>query len=338
MRCLALATELKNKGAKIIFICKDLPGNFNKLVSDKSIDLLTIDGPASKTISYDNHLQLDDAKKTCSILKDFQPDLMIVDHYSFDHIWENRIKRLVPRIMVIDDLADRQHECEILLDQNDFNTDGSRYKDIVNESCKLLLGPKYVMLRDEFKPNLAASYELPEIIKKILLFFSLGNDQGETLKAMRGILQSRNKYEVDVVIGHTNPDHRKIKEKCKLNQWGFHCEVDYMSKLMLNADMVIGGGGSTSWEKCFLGIPSISVILASNQVEITNLLASHGAVINLGWHDELVTESYSDILNKLDIQILNELSSQASLLVDGKGIDRVIKSIFLISEGKKIWC
>jgi len=75
-------------------------------------------------------------------------------------------------------------------------------------------------------------------------------------------------------------------------------------------------------------------LLSSNQVEITNLLASHGAVINLGWHDELVTESYSDILNKLDIQILNELSSQASLLVDGKGIDRVIKSIFSISEGK----
>lgn len=330
MRCLSLACELKNQGAAVSFICADLPGSLSKLVTAKHIDVLTISLTQEYKTANNIQLQIYDSIQTSLLLEDLQPDLVIVDHYSLNEVWENKINRFGLKIMVIDDLADRNHHCDILLDQNDLNKHSSRYNALVSESCELLLGPKYVMLRDEFKPSLAASYQPPESIKRLLLFFSLGDDKGETLKAMAGVEGSRGEFEVDIVVGKSNPNLDEIKKKCAENSWEFHCQVDYMSELMMKADLIIGGGGSTSWEKCFLGIPSLSVILAENQVEITESLENHGAIINLGSYGNVLPSSYSSVLDKLNTQTLKEMSSQASLLVDGKGIYRVAKSIFSI--------
>jgi UDP-2,4-diacetamido-2,4,6-trideoxy-beta-L-altropyranose hydrolase len=158
-----------------------------------------------------------------------------------------------------------------------------------------------------------------------LVFFTSGDDQGETLKAMQGIELFRKTVSVDVVTGSANPDNVGIRKKCAELDWGYHCQIDYMPALIAGADLVIGAGGSSNWERCALGVPALVTILADNQAPIAYALEGAGVIRNLGWNFELQAADYTAALNALSDHDLARMSEKALALVDAQGAERIAK-------------
>ena len=324
MRCLTLAEALRKCGAQIHFICRDHKGNLTDLLRQKAIPVKVLPAMAfNLTAGRTDDAETIDAKKSIESLNGEIQDWLVLDHYSLGIAWEQQLRPHVKQLMVIDDYPNRSHDCDLLLDQN-YSQDGDeRYAQFVPETFNLLLGPQYALLRNEFSSMREALKPRNHQLKKVLVFFTAGNDQGETLKAMKGLELFGEAENVDVVVGQSNPDKPEIIRKCNELHWGYHCQVDYMPNLIAEADLVIGGGGSSNWERCSLGVPSLVTILAENQAPITEALGRAGIIDNLGWNTALQPSDYAKALKSITSQHLAEMSQKAFKLVDGKGAERL---------------
>ncbi|OMP65792.1 UDP-2,4-diacetamido-2,4,6-trideoxy-beta-L-altropyranose hydrolase [Domibacillus epiphyticus] len=338
MRCLTLAKQLAHEDVEIIFISRDFQGNSIQYIETEGFKVFTL--PAS---SDKNHLQWmreswrKDAGDTAQVLQhlDKEIDLLIVDHYSLDVNWEKEIRPFVHHIMVIDDLADRIHDCDILLDQNFYLNLEKRYEGLVPASCQLLLGPNYVLLRDEFLSIDTNSIKRDGTIKKILVFFGGTDPTGETLKTLKAISECElnlSEIEVNVVVGAANPQNEEIEAFCnKRPQFVFHCQVNNMAELMVKSDLAIGAGGSTSWERCFLELPALTIIVADNQKELSKAVANKGAVYCLGESSQVTSWHIANKINEVCrtpmkmIEIINKCNG----IVDPEKVKRrlVVKKI-----------
>lgn len=330
MRCLTLAEALRERDVQVGFVCREHPGNLIELLRKKNMPVTVLPAPAAKSAKSDNEsgswlgvAPALDAAQTIDALNGDKPDWLVVDHYGLDGNWEQKLRSLGARLMVIDDLASRLHECDVLLDQNYSVDSAQRYKTLVPPTCQVLLGPHYALLRKAFQAQRQHQSTRSNQLKKILVFFTLGDDQGETIKAMKGVELFGEIECVDVVVGSANSDNIAIKEMCAARHWGYHCQVDYMPTLIAQADLVIGSGGSSNWERCALGVPALVVILAENQAAIAQNLECAGVVINLGWNTCLQAADYEKALKGMTSQRLASLSEQSFKLVDAKGAQRV---------------
>lgn len=176
MRCLTLANFLKENGARVTFICAELAGNMIDYVKSFGFKVVAVSGK----FEYD-------AMRTVAILKEQECDLVIVDHYQIDEKWESVLKSELSKLklMVIDDLANRKHDCDLLLDQNYQENFESRYDTLVPEQCEKLLGPSYLLLRPEFyKENRVRTNAQ---IGNILVFYGGSDPTGETVKALHAL-------------------------------------------------------------------------------------------------------------------------------------------------------
>jgi UDP-2,4-diacetamido-2,4,6-trideoxy-beta-L-altropyranose hydrolase len=230
-------------------------------------------------------------------------DWIVVDHYQLDGEWESSLKHrgTTKFIMVIDDLADRIHDCELLLDQNYMLDYKTRYNHLVPEHCTRLLGPKYLLLRNEF---LHAKTQVPTKTRakvvRVLLFFGGADPTDETNKALSAIERYPEMENItfDVVVGSTNPQRAVVEERCsRLANVQYHCQISNIAQLMARADFSIGAGGVTMWERCYLGLPSAVIIAADNQIPGVEAAASIGAVWNLGWHETVEISDIADIIS-----------------------------------------
>ncbi|MDD4050947.1 MAG: UDP-2,4-diacetamido-2,4,6-trideoxy-beta-L-altropyranose hydrolase [candidate division Zixibacteria bacterium] len=288
MRCLTLADRLRRAGAEVVFVCRDLPGNMSRLAIEQGYNttLLPNDRHPGDTAAFDWEL---DAKQTLSIISGRGPfDWLIVDHYGLDRQWERLMRPHAARIMVIDDLADRPHGCDLLLDQNLTDQPVSRYDRLIPPHCHKLLGLSHVLLRPEF-------YDLrPKVsprtghIHRLFVSFGGGDITGETEKALAAIrLAGCGDIAVDVVIGGANRRRGEIEAQAQeLPNARVHYQVPTVAQLMASADLALGGGGVTTWERCFLSLPSIVIIQAENQREMIESAARRQALWNMGWHHE----------------------------------------------------
>lgn len=319
MRCLTLAQELQQRGVQARFICGDHLGNLNDWLQGKGIAVTVLSNASGIDVGTD-------AKQTISALSADRADWMVVDHYGLGIEWEQRIRPFVKRILVIDDHTGRRHDCDALLDQNYAGEDGPRYGGLVPDDCRMLLGPSFALLRKEFG-ELRQKVSRRQSLENVLVFFTGGDDQGETLKAMRGVEIFGRLKRVDVVVGRSNPHNDAIKSKCDEQDWGFHCQVDYMPTLISKADLVIGAGGSSNWERCALGVPALVAILADNQAMIAQDLDSAGVAINLGWAHSLTPGDYAQALQAIDMRRLSNMSDKALKVSDAAGAARVADAL-----------
>ncbi|RJQ40803.1 MAG: UDP-2,4-diacetamido-2,4,6-trideoxy-beta-L-altropyranose hydrolase, partial [Nitrospiraceae bacterium] len=241
-----------------------------------------------------------DAEETCRILSSEQevPDWLIVDHYSLGEKWERRQRPHVKKIMVIDDLADRSHDCDLLLDQNLYENMENRYNGLVPDHCIKFLGPRYAFLRSEFFLARQGLRLREGQVKKILVFFGgtdPGNQTVKTLEALR--LLNSSEISVDVVVGQTNPYRAQVKKICSdVPNFYFFCQVQNMAQLMVNADLAIGAGGVAVWERCYLGLPALILVVAQNQSAVASAVAGAGAARNLGWSAGIRVEELSEAI------------------------------------------
>jgi UDP-2,4-diacetamido-2,4,6-trideoxy-beta-L-altropyranose hydrolase len=340
MRCLTLAESLRERGVQARFICREHAGNLIALLQQKAMPVtalptmaINVPGTIENYAAWLGVRQADDAEQSIAALNGEKPDWLVVDHYALDIEWEQRVRPHVKKLMAIDDLANRHHDCDALLDQNYYSDGEQRYTALVPSSCQVLLGPSYALLRQEFRSIREHLEPRSHELKSILVFFTAGDDKGETLKAMQGIELFGKAECVDVVVGQSNPGNAEIVRKCNELHWGYHCQVDYMPRLIAQADLIIGAGGSSNWERCALGIPALVTILAENQAPIAQALGQAGIVFNLGWSSNLQAQDYADVLITLNHDCLAAMSEKALALVDAKGAERMA-GILLAAQPK----
>ena len=341
IRCLTLANYLLKRKIKSIFICRNHSKNLISLLlsNNHHVEIL----PQKKIIyqisqkePYSDWLGNsweEDAKETIEIVTKYELSWLVVDHYAIDFRWEGAILPYIKNILVIDDLANRKHLCSILLDQNYKDNMHDKYYDLVFPATKLLLGPQYALIKEEFNLNRSASLKRKKSpsFKKLLIFMSGSDPNNETLKALIGAIESKNQFEsIDLVIGEMYKFKDDIlKYQKKFPHLDIYVQTDQMFKLMAEADIAIMGGGSVTWEKCTLGLPSLVTILAENQELIANSMHNLGAQITLGWYNNLTSKSYTEALNQLTKQDMLSMTKIASNVTDGLGLEKIYKSLGL---------
>ncbi len=323
MRCLTLAERMRReKGAEVHFISRDLDGNFHGKIKDSGFALHVLPRhPLDNSLKgYTVWLtvpQAVDAMETKDILRGLgKVDCLLVDSYALDIQWEREMRPFADKIFVIDDLANRTHDCDTLLDQNFYLEMENRYTGLVPKSCKLLLGPQHALLREEF-------YEARKHLKKrdgnlrnILVFYGGSDLTNETIKALHALRtfhETQAKVTVDVIVGASNPHQGEIKAYCNAPDtcgWmTYHFQVDNIADYMARADLMLGAGGSTTWERCFLELPSIVTSIAENQEKTSKDCATAGYITYLGktedvTEEQLVSALYAITKEQLAIQRL----------------------------------
>ena len=251
-------------------------------------------------------------------------DWLVVDQYNLDAAWESRMRQKAAKILVIDDLADRQHDCDLLLDQNWFPDAERRYAGRVPARCRMLLGPRYALLRPEFSRS--GKRERDGKVHRVLVSMG-GMDPGnETSKSIQ-LLKGKS-VAVDVVVGAANPHRDAIKRQCAQAGFEFHLQPSNMAELMAAADLAIGAGGTTTWERCRLGLPTLQIAIAPNQEAPSRALAEAGLVTYAG--ASLTEDSLLKVLG--NAEMLRQQSRRVAELVDGQGARRVAAALLASSS------
>ena len=274
MRCITLAQRFrKEKGADVLFVVRNLDGNLINIVEEKGFNVAVLPKVEkdANLQGYEEWLTVSqerDAIESVNILSKINVDLLVVDSYAIDIIWERIVRPYVKKIMVIDDLANRKHNCDILLDQNFYQNKETRYNGLVSEGCQLFLGPQYAILREEFYEARKHLKKRNGDVKNILVFFGGVDLTNETQKTLEAILKlNRKDIKVNVIVGQNNPHKNVIIDICdRFEFMHYYCQVNNIAEFMNEADLAIGAGGTTTWERCFLGLPSIVIAVAENQI------------------------------------------------------------------------
>lgn len=332
MRCLTLASTLKTRGSHIRFVSRNLPEHLSSMLVEKGVEFVPL--VADVTLLPDGDLahsnwlgvsQKQDAEATINALSDHFWDWLVVDHYALDKRWESDLRGTAKHIMVIDDIADRQHDCDVLLDQNFYVDMQTRYANKVPEHCQLLLGPRYALLRDEFRVKRAQIKPRSGVVKNILVFFGgvdVDNYTGLALEALAKI--ACKELKVDVVIGAQHSHRERILEACVQSAYVCHVQTEHMAELMAKADLAVGAGGSAIWERCCLGLPTFSICVAGNQRRQIEDAAAEGLLYAPSDGGDLIGVLKQHIAVLLEnALLLKHMSASAMAFVDGLGVIRV---------------
>lgn len=324
IRCLTLADQLRGQGAEVAFLCATLPGALSDLVRARGYTCasLPVFVVGSGTI---------DAEETLAAAAEIMPgkvDWLVVDHYGLDARWEDKVRGCCRRLMVIDDIANRPHSCELLLDQN--YEDPSRYQGLVPIDCKLLLGPAYALLRPEYAANRGSDFLRRRPLRNVFVFFG-GSDPadvtGKTLKAL--MAPELIHLKVDVIVGGSYNYHESLNMLSReRGNTTIHGPQLHLADMMLASDLAVGAGGVTNWERMTLGLPSVVITIAENQVPISSQLHHRGIIRLVGKSDNVSVEH-------IRAALLDEIRSQKYLdrivpsmaMCDGQGSGRVLNAM-----------
>jgi UDP-2,4-diacetamido-2,4,6-trideoxy-beta-L-altropyranose hydrolase len=339
MRCLTLAQKLSSvlqrNEVSIYFICNQLPKYLKANILKEKFYFLEI-GDVIDGKDWDQLFDAEQCIKLISKLGKF--DIMISDHYQLDALWQDKLKPYYSKLLVIDDLANRPHHADFLLDQT-VNREQLDYSPYVDKQCKLLMGQSYILLRDEFKaliPKAIIKRNRNIDLTNILISFG-GTDVKRSSKIvidrfieLHEELGIAFNYKIDVVLGSASEQLDIIKNLTESFPWiTLHVDSNEMGKLILNADLAIGASGTSAWERCCLGLPTISFELANNQKLISQELETLGAIINLGKPQHL---SYSLIIKNV-IKLSSDNKAYANMInncfnvCDADGAERVINEM-----------
>ena len=354
MRCLALADGVRAEGVECTFLCRagglgvmasriTEAGHVLLTLPDSPVGDADVDSPQLAHAGWLPGGQLNDAAACLNVLGG-QPvaDWLVVDHYALDERWENPMRVAAARILVIDDLADRQHDCDLLLDQNQVPDMVARYGNRVSENCRFLLGPKYALLRNEFSRSDASAPAIERSTSpRLLVMFGGADPQDLTLRTVNALARVGWKGGVDVVAGplYADPDTLQ-KAIAALPDARLHAPARDVAKLMRSAGFAVGSPGVASWERCACALPSLTIAQADNQAPIGEALGISGAHCYLG-RAEAVTDA--DLEAALRFWQNNGLARQAMTaaahaVCDGLGVRRVVRQLLRPSLSIRIAC
>ncbi|MFJ1338375.1 UDP-2,4-diacetamido-2,4,6-trideoxy-beta-L-altropyranose hydrolase [Pseudomonas caricapapayae] len=348
MRCLTLADALKAEGAECHFICREHPGHLLDLIRSKGFIGHSLDADGSSSLKDQIELQpayagwlgatqAQDSASCSEILARIAPDWLVVDHYALDVEWESSLRKYFSRLLVIDDLANRRHECDLLVDQNLGHTT-SDYASLVNVSCDLLIGTQYALLRPEFAKFREISLSRRRVSQLQHILITMGgvdpfNATGTTLDALKSCSLPHD-CSISVIMGLKAPFLADVVGLAGQMPWPTEVfsNVADMGERMAAADLVIGAAGSTSWERCCLGVPTIMVVLADNQVSGACALSQSGSAKLIKDAGEIPGQLPSALQSLSFDGALKKMSDSASQIVDGLGVQRVVRKMSVNNE------
>lgn len=341
MRCLTLANALRDVGANCHFICREHAGNLIYRIKENGFDVtalpvFTKQAPSHEFTSdvYSDWLGADwetDASQTSAALK-VPVDWLVTDHYAIDHRWESRLRSSCHKLMAIDDLADRDHECDILLDQNLGRTKAD-YAARVPADCIILCDPRFALLRPEFAAQRFASLARRKSGELCHLLINMGgvdkiNASSQVLLALRNCVFPET-CTITVVMGLQAPWLAEVRHLAAAMPWSTEVLVDVsnMAELMAASDLAIGAAGSTSWERCALGLPSVVVVLAQNQESIATALHATGAASTVTLKTlEIELQALFTDRSALAAKLITQ-SAVAQRIADGLGCEAVAEAM-----------
>jgi UDP-2,4-diacetamido-2,4,6-trideoxy-beta-L-altropyranose hydrolase len=334
-RCLTLADALKTRGAQSIFLTAPSTAPWRDKIEARghrvaTLSFRSIATPVSERAALAHSAWLAwgwraDAEACLAALKGQTPlDWLIVDHYALDARWEEAMRTAAARILAIDDLADRPHACDVLLDHNAQDPSHDRYENLVPPSALRLIGPHFALLRPEF---VAARARMRSgAVTRILLFMSATDPRGATLLALEALSQPKlAEIALDIVIGAASRHRAAIEASAaKRGRARVHVDVADMAALCSKADLAIGAGGVAALERCRLGLASLTLAIAPNQNPGLKALEAANAVRHLGALEAWARVALADAISALieDEGARTALSVEAAKLVDGAGAAR----------------
>jgi len=342
MRCLTLAQQLRQKGVECKFITRNHAGNCSDMIQRQGFETFLLpvsvsayESAASPSPYHDwigAPLEID-LDETVRIVKQVpKVSWLVVDHYGLDATWESGLRAHVERIFVIDDLANRRHSCDLLLDQT-FGRCAKDYEKLVSVHTEMLCGADYALLRPEFSSMRAHSIEnrLRRPARDILITLGGTDPDNLTARVLRALTSlATSKLRFTIVLGPTSQHFESVERLC--HTFPFETRLyrgaSNMAELMANSDIAIGAAGTTAWERCCLGIPSILMVIAQNQQSIASSLGSYGAAFVIQNLESLENE----LLPMVQVLMTNEkkrrkMIERAILVTDGRGVSRVIEKM-----------
>jgi len=302
MRCLTLADELQARGWSCVFSCTS--------ETVKTVRALATSG--YKIISADEKID-------CA-------DILIVDHYGLDRRYEEQCRTWAKRIVVIDDLADRPHDCNLLMDQT-FGRDPNDYKALVPAHCHILTGPEHALLRPQFAAARPASLTRRQKqsgkVDRILIMMGTSDKDNTTGLALSALALLEKHLNIDVILGGNAPHLQAVKQQAQESRHSvtIHTDINDVAALMSAADLCIGAGGTASWERCCMGLPTLVIEIADNQKKIIRELGKAKAISNAGQYRNLTPEILATMTQDLidNANHIAKTSAMAAEICDGKG-------------------
>ena len=339
-RCRNLAFFLNKKGAKIDFVLRNLDRNFKNFLNHKKYKLnyLPNNRIFNKTLNSDSEklwprlLQKIDAKETKKFLSKKKIEWLIVDHYGLNYRWEKDLNNSVKNIMVIDDHLNREHFCNLFLNQNFTKSSTSFSNKYLPKKCKLLLGPKYSLL-DKNYSDLRKKIKIKnnKKIKNILVTFG-GTNMKNLISKIISVFNCKELHKINLTIITKERHIDSLKHKKNLNQPSikFMPLVKNLSQYILKSDFCIGAGGTTNWERMCLGVPTLVFPIAPNQVEISNNLKKKKLIYLIknykGMNIKNLRKKIIEIINNR--KELNKTRKKCLTFIDGLGAVRLSKMLF----------
>lgn len=347
MRCLTLADALAASAAECQFICRAHQGNLIDFIRGKGyvvhalpisdeasagLGAQPLDGSAAD-LAHRHWLaatQTEDAEACAPILAIQHPDWLIVDHYALDASWERALAQHFGKLMVIDDLADRPHVCDLLLDQT-FGREVADYRPLVPASCQLLCGSQYALLRPEFaalRPCGLQRRAQPALRELLITMGGIDKDNvtGQVLEALRTCPLPAD-CRITVVMGATAPWLYEVHQQVQGMPWPTRVLVGVsdMAQLMADSDLAIGAAGTTSWERCCLGMPTIMLVLADNQLKVAQGLEQAGAALLVTSGQSMESQFAAMLATFVSSpEKLRQMGISAAGIVDGMGTSSVL--------------
>lgn len=351
IRCLTLADELAARGVECHFIQRRHPGHMISEIETRGFRVHALPEPPVRTgalkdgdyRAWAGVSEEEDAQACSEILEAIGADQVIVDHYGFGLTWHTAVRPVVRRIMVIDDLADRALDCDVLLDQNFVDGFGARYDGLVPDHCLRLSGPQFALLAPEYARAREFIGPRRGPLSRVLVFFGGSDSTDETGRALRVLSRPEFRHlGVDVVVGRSYEHGDALRALAdERGRVTVHGPQPSLLPLMIQADIAIGAGGATTWERCCLGLPSVVIAIAANQKPASRSLADAGACILLGDHDIRGAEDYGDELAEAlrsllaDPELLQQMGEIGWRLGDGIGA-RAVSEVLLPTDTERL--
>jgi UDP-2,4-diacetamido-2,4,6-trideoxy-beta-L-altropyranose hydrolase len=361
MRCLTLADALRAKGAQCHFISRAHPGHLMEVIRQRGYIVKSLVAPVQQAQAaikngaitakdrQPNQLHKPahaawlgstweaDAQETAAVLASLQPDWLVMDHYALDQRWEDALAAHYRQLLVIDDLADRPHRCDLLLDQN-LGRQPQDYVGLVPTHSQVLTGPHYALLRPEFstlRPYSLRRRQAQPVLRQLLITMG-GVDQhnatGQVLQSLKECALPQ-ACRITVVMGLTAPWLQGVQELAAQMPWPTEVvvNVDDMAQRMADSDLAIGAAGSTSWERCCLGLPTLLVVLAENQQPGAQGIEAARAARLIGAASDIATQLPLAVAELIESERHSRMSLAASAVTGGRGVEKVLSAMGVIN-------
>lgn len=335
MRCINLANQLSLNSVSCLFVLSNSSAPCVEKILSNGHECIVLENDTDFSNTHNPH---SDYLYTCKVIEKlhFKPKWLVIDHYEIDIFWETHVRPYVEKILVIDDLANRPHDCDALADHNLYDN-FHIYDHLVGSNCRKYIGLDYAIINSDFSKNRIINKIARHKIQHIGIFMG----GGDHLNISEWLLDHLGLYfdwldlkqiKIDLIIGEQHPAKEALLTKYRESvNIKLHVDVSDMASLLRDIDIFIGAGGVSAIERCCLGIPSIVLVFADNQIRGVKALQDKGALIYGGdFRDSNWLKDFQRAVTQIqNVEYRDKMIKYSMRLVDGHGCDRICASMLI---------